>query len=265
MNRGVVLSICDRTGNMVRPWLDAGYDAVTLDMQDAVNPHPHRIHYTKDVRGMVDRVAQSWKPVAVFAFPPCTHFAVSGARWFREKGLDVLIDALEIVNACRKICEKSGAPFMLENPVGTLSTITDTYWRGPDQSFNPNDYGDPYTKKTLLWTGGGFVMPPVVKPGDMFEQPTWVEPSEGSKMHLLPPSADRADKRSETPMGFARAVFEANAPHLKNKTGAYLSTNALGKCLQAGAYHNTARQDVDSESGNGSPSRARTCDNSINS
>ena len=37
-----------------------------------------------------------------------------------------------------------------------------------------------------------------------------VEPTEGSKMHLLPPSEDRANLRSATPMGFAQAVFEAN-------------------------------------------------------
>lgn len=221
MSLGTVLSLCDRTGNMVLPWLEAGYDALTVDVQEQANPHPARQHVVTDVRSvLLGKIATLEPLVAVFAFPPCTHFAVSGARWFREKGLDVLIEALEIVNACRKICEQSGAPFMLENPVGTLSTITETYWRGPDCSFNPNDYGDPYTKKTLLWTGGGFVMPPVVKPGDMFEQPTWVEPSEGSKMHLLPPSADRADLRSETPMGFARAVFQANAPHLREKVKA---------------------------------------------
>lgn len=212
MNQGTVLSLCDRTGKAVLPWLEAGYDAVTVDVQEQANPHPRRRHVVQDVCAF----KLDFRPAAVFAFPPCTHFAVSGARWFREKGLDVLIEALVIVNACRKICEASGAPFMLENPVGTLSTITETYWRGPDQSFNPNDYGDPYTKKTLLWTGGGFVMPAVVKPGDMFERPTWVEPTEGSKMHLLPPSADRADLRSETPMGFARAVFQANAPHLRS-------------------------------------------------
>jgi hypothetical protein len=34
-------------------------------------------------------------------------------------------------------------------------------------------------------------------------------------MHKLPPSADRGNLRSETPQGFAYAVFEANAPHLK--------------------------------------------------
>lgn len=212
--RGTVLSLCDRTGNMVKPWLDAGYDAITVDVQEQINPHPRRKHLQEDVRGAEDILL---RVDFVAAFPPCTHFAVSGARWFRDKGLDVLIEALEIVNACRKICEASGAPWMLENPVGTLSTITETYWQPPSHSFDPCDYGDPYTKKTLLWTGGGFVMPPVVKPGDMFADPTWVEPTEGSKMHKLPPSPERADLRSETPMGFAQAVFLANAPHLKRK------------------------------------------------
>ena len=138
---------------MVKPWLDAGYDAITVDTQEAVNPHPFRYHWTRDVRELA---ADPRFPsvVAVFAFPPCTHFAVSGARWFKDKGLDVLIEALEIVNACRKICESGGAAWMLENPVGTLSTITETYWQAPRHSFNSNDYGDPYTKKTLLWTGG---------------------------------------------------------------------------------------------------------------
>ena len=214
MHRGTILSLCDRTGVMVQPWLDAGYTAVTVDIQDEANPRRGRTHIRKDVRALSER----WQgvPLAfVAAFPPCTHFAVSGARWFKDKGLDVLIDALEIVNACRKICEASGAPWMLENPVGTLSTITETYWQAPSHSFNPCDYGDPYTKKTLLWAGGGFVMPPVVKPGDMFADPTWVEPTDGSKMHLIPPGPDRADIRSETPKGFAEAVFRANAPHLK--------------------------------------------------
>lgn len=210
MSRGNILSLCDRTGNMVRPWINAGYHAVTVDMQHA-SAEPGRSHIVTDVR-LFSLVAPF---AAVFAFPPCTHFAVSGARWWKDKGLATLIGALEIFEACRRICEDSGAPWMIENPVGSINTITDMYWRGPDQSFDPCDYGDPYTKRTMLWTGGGFVMPSVVKPGDMFDAPTWVEPTEGSKMHRLPPSAARADLRSETPMGFAEAVFRANAPHLQ--------------------------------------------------
>ena len=142
-----------------------------------------------------------WLPprgdVAFFAaFPPCTDVAVSGARWFKDKGIGALWQALRLFDVSVKLAEWSRAPYLIENPVSTVSS----YWRKPDHSFDPCDYGDPYTKKTCLWTGGGFVMPEKHR----------VEPTEGSKMHLLPPSEDRANLRSATPMGFAQAVFEAN-------------------------------------------------------
>jgi hypothetical protein len=90
---------------------------------------------------------------------------------------------------------------MLENPVSTISS----YWRKPDHSFQPWQYGDLYTKKTCLWTGNGFVMPPAVHG----VEPAGVKPL----IHHMPPSADRGDKRSVTPEGFARAVFQANCRH----------------------------------------------------
>lgn len=205
--KGLVLSLCDRTGNMVQPWLDAGYDAVTVDLQEQENPHPLRRHIIADVTDLSPEFAVNEGATIAFAFPPCTDLAGSGSRWFKGKGLDSLIGALRIVSSCKNIAELAGVPWMLENPVGTLAT----YWRDPDHYFNPCDYGDPYTKKTCLWIGGGFVMPPKIMPGDMFAEPTWVEPTLGSMIHKMPPSADRGDKRSITPMGFARAVFRANA------------------------------------------------------
>jgi hypothetical protein len=96
---------------------------------------------------------------------------------------------------------------MIENPVSTLST----YWRKPDHTFHPWQYtafemGDNYTKKTCLWTGNGFVMPaPAVTAG--LGQPD-------DRIHKAPPSEERGNIRSATPMGFARAVFEANARQL---------------------------------------------------
>ena len=202
-----VLSLCDRTGVMVQPWLDAGFDAVTVDLQ--ADDRVARVGDASWTRYRAD--VRDWfkldlpKPAIVFAFPPCTHLAVSGARWFRDKGMRKLIDALSIVEACREFCEdESGAPFAIENPVGTLST----YWRDPDYLFDPHDFAgwadDPdseaYTKRTCLWTGGGFVYP----------RRRWVEPTLGSLFHRTPPSADRGDVRSVTPQGFARAVFDAN-------------------------------------------------------
>lgn len=199
----LVLSICDKTGVMVQPWLEAGYRCMIVDIQ-----HPKG----ETVEGRLTKVGAditTWLPplteyAATFAFPPCTHLANSGARWFKDKGLPALIEGLQLVEAARRICEWTRAPWLLENPNGTLST----YWRKPDHSFDPHEYGgylpgggDAYTKHTNLWVGGGFVMPD--------KRP--VEPTEGSKMHFVPPSAERANIRSATPEGFARAVFAANS------------------------------------------------------
>lgn len=197
MSNGDVISLCDYTGAMVRPWAEAGFRCVCYDVQHSIRADRVEGNVTyrwADVRSLT--AADLGEPAMVFAFPPCTDLAVSGARDFARKGLRRLIDALEIVEACRVLCENSRAAWMLENPVSRLSTL----WRAPDFTFDPCDYGDPYTKKTCLWTGGGFVMPEKQR----------VEPVEGSKMHLMAPSAERANLRSATPPGFARAVFAAN-------------------------------------------------------
>jgi hypothetical protein len=132
-----------------------------------------------------------------------SHVAVSGARWFKDKGLGALIDSLQLFDAAVRLAEWTGAPYLIENPVSTIST----YWRKPDHQFDPCDYGgyldppgDRYTKKTWLWTGNGLVVP----------KPKRVAPTEGSRMHRLAVTPDRANVRSTTPGGFARAVFEAN-------------------------------------------------------
>lgn len=197
----VVLSLCDRTGNMLRPWADSGYRCIAVDIQHNGSSTVDGIEFVG--ANVLDYMPPMSNYAACFAFPPRTHLAVSGARWFREKGMGKLIEALQIVERCRLICEWTGARYCLENPVSTLST----YWRKPDEMFDPYEYagyiadgGEDYTKKTCLWTGGGFIMPE--------KRP--VQPTLGSKMHLLPPSPDRADLRSETPRGFARAVFLAN-------------------------------------------------------
>lgn len=210
-----VLSLCDRTGVMVEPWLAAGFDCTIVDVQ-----HPEDIEYREEQGwGLLHKVpadVSEWLPPLdrygiVFAFPPCTHLAVSGARWWRDKGLGALIDGLRLVEACRRICEWSGAPWMIENPVGSLSS----YWRDPDWMFDPAEYAgyddgqdDLYTKRTCLWVGGGFQVPP--------KRP--LEAVQGSKFHLLPPSDGRADERSVTPRGFARAVFEANVERVMERT-----------------------------------------------
>lgn len=200
---GLVLSLADRTGVMVQPWLEAGYECWIVDWQ-------HPAGETRDgrlVRVGVD-LTKGWLPprreyAAAFAFPACTNLSVSGARWFKEKGLRGLLDGLELVERCRDILAWTDAPWLLENPISTISS----YWRKPDYLFDPFEYAgyaggaeDTYTKRTCLWTGGGFVMPP--------KRPLAVT---DDRIHLMPPGPDRGALRSVTPSGFARAVFEANS------------------------------------------------------
>jgi len=202
--------LCDLTGNMARPWAEAGIECYCVDTQ-----HSIRRDRADGLIHFVWGDARSWRPpdgvrpVFVAAFPPCTHVAGSGARDFEKKAPIMLRDALETFEACRQAAAWSGAPYMIENPVGVLSGIP--HIGKPDHYFHPWEYagwepGDHYTKKTCLWTGNGFVMPPKRPALHLADVPP------DNRIHFASPSDDRADIRSATPMGFARAVFEANHP-----------------------------------------------------
>jgi len=196
---GTVISLCDYTGNMVKPWAEAGFDCLCIDTRHSMAGDKVEGNITfrwGDVRTLTPTDLPD--PHIIFAFPPCTNLSSSGARWYKSKGIQGLIDALTLVESCRKLCEWHGTPWMLENPVGRLST----QWRKPDDMFQPWEYGDMYTKKTCIWHGGGFMFPPP----EITEEPEEVEPV----IWKMPPSADRGDKRSITPQGFANAVYHFN-------------------------------------------------------
>jgi hypothetical protein len=200
----LVLSLCDKTGNMIQPWLEAGYDCMVVDEQ-----HPKGI--TKNGKlTLVGADITKWLPPKteyeiVFAFPPCTNLAVSGAAWFHDKGLTALIEGLQTFEACIKIAEWSEAPYMIENPVSTVSS----YYRKPDHTFQPTEYAgylqnpedEAYHKRTCLWTGHGFQMPPT-KP---------VPPTNKNYIQNMGETKNRAEKRSATPKGFAQAVYQTNS------------------------------------------------------
>ena len=218
MKKNIAIFLCDITGVMAKPWVDAGYDCILVDPQ-----HPEGItfeHLPKGNRiikiGHVIDHPEAWKWIGdaiqtdkvafVAGFPPCTDLAVSGARWFqskREADPAVQFKAMHVVWQCQSIGEISGAPWFLENPVSQISSL----WRKPDHSFHPHDFtgycaNDNYTKKTCLWVGGGFVMPAPFR-DELLGAPD-------NRIHQAPPRPDRANFRSATPEGFARAVFLAN-------------------------------------------------------
>lgn len=127
----------------------------------------------------------------MIAHPPCTHLAVSGARWFEEKrasgeqqaGIDFFL-ALARARIPR---------IAVENPVCIMSSI----WRKPDQVIQPWQYGHGETKATCLWLKG---LPALV--------PTNIVPGRHPRIHLMPPSEDRWKERSKTYEGIAQAMAE---------------------------------------------------------
>jgi hypothetical protein len=184
----IILSLCDYTGVWSEPYKAAGYDVRRVDMQ-----------HGQDVR-LIKFPGQVY---GIIAQPPCTHFAVSGARWWADKGEAALLEGLQVVDACLRLVAVCKPEFwVLENPVGRLRDYIGPY----AHTFHPCDYAgyadDPapecYTKKTCLW--GTFNMPPK----------DFRKPDLGSKMHLIPPGPDRANIRSATPQGWARAFFSVN-------------------------------------------------------
>ncbi|MEI7177074.1 hypothetical protein [Pectobacterium carotovorum] len=202
---------------MAKPWVDAGYRAVLVDPQHEEGIHTNgsvtRIGHVIDHPVTWGHLRSLGDVVFIAGFPPCTDVAVSGARWFevkREADPAFQFKAMQVVWQCQVLGEMFGAPWFIENPVSQISTL----WRKPDYSFHPSDFtghhsGDNYTKKTCLWVGGDFVMPPTFRDSSL--------PSPDDRIHKCAPGPERANFRSATPAGFAMAVYLANAPHLRTK------------------------------------------------
>lgn len=194
----MILSLYDKTTNMLHPWANAGYDCWAVDIQ-----HPPGFSRGPDniLRiGMDIRAFETWwfannlQAEMTFSFSPCDHLAVSGARWWAAKGPNALAEGLELFDIGMRIIGKG--PGMAENPVGRLST----YRRKPDFIFQPNWFGDPYQKLTCIWTVGSFIIPKAT--------PERRVQAHYSLAHRLG-SRDKA-RRSITPEGFAKAVYEDN-------------------------------------------------------
>lgn len=178
-----LLSLCDYSGVWSQPYVEAGWDVDRIDLQ-----HGQDIRLL-EYAGPYD---------GILAAPPCDHFANSGARWWKDKGIQALCDGLALVDAClRSVVLYHPLFWALENPVGRLSH----YLGPPAFKFDPCDFGDPYTKRTYLW---GHFIPPVPLVVGVHS----VAPTQGSKIHLM--SSKAKNDRSCTPAGFAQAFYEAN-------------------------------------------------------
>jgi hypothetical protein len=210
----VIISLFDRTGVWTQPYLDAGYDVRRYDL--AHGDDILRFFPVADIFEMQDSGKEI---VGLLAAPPCTSYSVSGARWWKTehdaanlkmvekkyglwatKYFDAPIEyANTLVRAVEVVVELANPLFhAMENPIGRIASQNDL--PEPLLTFDPCNYGDPYTKRTQLWGNFNPDLPTAN-----------VEPTLGSKMHRLRGDVpEQKLKRSETPEGFAYAFFMAN-------------------------------------------------------
>lgn len=176
-----VLVACEFSGRVRDAFLAKGHDAWSCDILPTDVPGPH---LQCDVLSVLD---QGWD--LMIAHPPCTHLAVSGARYFKYKQKEQQ-EALDFVI---KLLNAPIEKIALENPISVISTKV----RKPDQIIQPWMFGHGETKSTCLWLKNL----PKLQPTDVVE---------GRECNILKysPSPDRWKKRSVTYEGIAKAMAE---------------------------------------------------------
>ena len=176
-----ILIACEYSGRVRDAFIALGHDAMSCDLLPTDAPGPH-------YQGSVFDLNLKAFDLMV-AHPPCTHLAVSGARYFAEKRADGRQqEALEFV---RRLLDAPIAKIALENPISIISSQI----RKPDQIIQPWQYGHGETKATCLWLKG---LPKLT--------PTNIVAGREAKVHHMPPSADRWKLRSTTYQGIADAM-----------------------------------------------------------
>jgi len=176
-----VLVACEFSGIVREAFAKRGHDAWSCDLLPTEIPGKH-------IQGNVlEIINDGWD--LMIAHPPCTHLAVSGARWFKYK-------KVEQEKALDFVCKLLNAPIekiALENPVSIISTRI----KKPDQTIQPWMFGHGETKATCLWLKNL----PLLNSTDVVE-------GREARIHKMPPSKNRSKERSRTYQGIANAMAE---------------------------------------------------------
>lgn len=175
-----VLIACEFSGVVRRAFRELGHDAWSCDLLPAEDGDEHHIQAEVE-----NHLHKPWD--LMIAHPPCTHLAVSGARWFKDKQVEQA-DALMFV----RILLSAPIPLIaLENPISIISSRI----RKPDQIIQPWQFGHGEVKATCLWLKGL----PKLAPCSIVE-------GREARVWKMGPSPDRWKERSRTLPGIAAAM-----------------------------------------------------------
>lgn len=171
-----ILIACEESQAVCKAFREKGHRAFSCDLQECSGGHPEW-HICDDVTGLVNgdctfrtmdgshhSITGEWD--MIIAHPPCTYMSKAGARFMYhpagvvdETRLKKAKEAKEFfmlfINAkCEKIVIENPTPLKI---VGLPK---------PSQIIQPYQYGEPYSKRTLLWLKGL----PELKPTKVMEE-----------------------------------------------------------------------------------------------
>lgn len=178
-----VLVACEFSGVVRDAFAALGHDAWSCDLLPSETPGNHT---QGDVMAIL---GDGWD--LMIAHPPCTHLAVSGARYFEEKRRDGR--QAQAVAFFMALVDAPIPLICIENPVCIMSSI----WRKPDQIVQPWQFGHGETKATCLWLKN---LPNL--------QPTQIVPGREQRVFRMSPGPDRWRERSRTYPGIAAAMAD---------------------------------------------------------
>jgi hypothetical protein len=189
-----ILVACEESQVVTENLRKLGHEAYSCDLLDCSGGHPEW-HIRGDVLPLLE---QPWD--MVLAFPPCTHLASSGARWFEQKRADGR--QRQAISFFLEFTTLDHVPLVaIENPIGIMSSK----YRKPDQIIQPWMFGHPETKATCLWLKG---LKPLVPTDNVREEMETLPTSQKHRVHYLPPGPERSILRSKTYSGIAKAMAE---------------------------------------------------------
>lgn len=176
-----ILVACEYSGRVREAFRKLGHDAWSCDLLPSDDNSPYHIQ-----GNVLEHLNDGWD--MMIAHPPCTHLAVSGARYFAEKIADGRQqEALDFV---QQLLDAPIERIALENPISVISSKI----RKPDQIIQPWMFGHGETKATCLWLKN---LPKL--------EPTDIVDGRENKVWKMPPSPDRWKLRSLTFQGIADA------------------------------------------------------------
>ena len=178
-----VLVACECSGKVREAFRALGHHAFSCDIQPPDDDSLY--HIQADALKAIELM--EWD--LLIGFPPCTHLASSGARWFAEKRADGRQQ--QAIDFFLALANAPIPHIALENPIGIMSSE----FRKPNQIIQPWEFGHGETKATCLWLKNLCDL-----------EPTNIVSGREQRIWKMGPSPDRAKKRSETYQGIADAM-----------------------------------------------------------